>query len=146
MPTARARRIVDAEPAAVWAVVADPRRLADWWPLVARVEGIGGRLFTTVLVSQRGREVRADQRVVVEERGRRRVWALEVEGSPFARVFAASETEVRVAPADRGATEVRLELRQRLRGASRLGGLLVRRSSARQLRLALDGLERVLAE
>lgn len=143
MPTARARRIVDADPQAIWALVSDPRRLPEWWPLVARVEGVSGRLFTTVLVSPRGREVRADQRVVVEERGRRRVWALEVDGSPFERVFAASETEVRVAPADRGA-EVRLELRQRLRGAGRLGGLLVKRSSARQLRRALDGLERAL--
>ncbi len=38
-----------------------------------------------------------------------------------------------------------IELRQRMKGASRLGGLLVRRSARRQLRAALDALEAVLA-
>lgn len=145
MPTARARRIVDADPAAVWALVSDPRRLPEWWPMVVRVEGVTGRFFTLVLVSGRGREVRADQRVVAEDHRRRRVWALEVAGSPFERVFAASETAVRVAAAGEGRTEVALELRHRMRGANRFGGVFVKRSSRRQLRRALDGVEAVLS-
>jgi len=145
MPTARVRRTVEAPPAAVWAVAGDPHRLARWWPRAARVEDVSGRGFTLVLTSSRGREVRADQRMLAVDRGRRCSWALEVEGSPFARVFASSVTEVRLAPAGEGATEVELELRQRLRGAARLGGLLVRRASRRELRHAMDALEAEVA-
>jgi uncharacterized protein YndB with AHSA1/START domain len=139
----RAHRVVAAEPETVWRLVGDPNQLPRWWPRTVRVEGVTGREFTVVMTSSRGREVRADQRVVANDRGRRRVWALEVEGSPFATVFAGSETTVLLAPAD-GGTEVRLELRQKLRGAARLGALLVRRGSRRQLREALDGVAAAL--
>lgn len=140
MPVARARRTLPAPPEAVWAVVGDPRRLPRWWPRTMRVEGVSGRGFTAVMRSSRGRAIRADQRIVALERPRRCAWALEVDGTPFESVLAASETEVVLAPAD-GGTEVRLELRQRLRGASRLAGPLAWRSARRQLRAALDGLE-----
>ncbi|HEU4657162.1 MAG TPA: SRPBCC family protein [Capillimicrobium sp.] len=146
MPTARARRTLAADPAAVWALAGDPHQLPRWWPLTVRVEGVSGRAFTMVQLSKRGREVRADQRVTADDRPRRRAWALEVEGTPFESVFEASETEVALAPAAGGGTEVELALRQRLRGGARLMGPLVRRSSRRQLRAALDGLERALAE
>ena len=145
MPTVRARRTLQADPAAVWALVGDPRRLADWWPRVVRVEGVSGRQFTTVLLSKRGREVRADQRLLAEEHRRRRSWALEIAGTPFESVFASSETDVRITPADGGGTLVELELRQRLKGSARMGGLLLRRASRRQLREALDGLQAALS-
>jgi carbon monoxide dehydrogenase subunit G len=145
MPTTRVRRTVAASPAAVWALVGDPRELPRWWPRMARVEGVGPRGFTAVLTSKRGREVRADQRVLTSERDRRHGWALEVEGTPFQSVFAASETEVRLERADGGGTVVELQLRQRLRGGARFGGLLVRRASRRQLGEALDALERELS-
>ena len=145
MPTSSVSRTIPAAPQAVWALVGDARQLPRWWPRTVRVEDVRGRGFTLVLESKRGREVRADQVVIVEDRMRRRVWALEVEGTPFAAVFAASETEVGLAPADGGATEVTLELRQRLKGTNRLGGFLVRRSGRKQLRAALDALERELA-
>lgn len=141
MPTVRARRTVAAPPGAVWALVGDPRALARWWPRTARVENVSGRGFTLVLTSARGREVRADQRLVAVEPGRRCAWALQTEGTPFAGVFAASETEVRLADAGQGTTRVELELRQKLRGGARLGAPLVRRSSRRELRRALDALE-----
>lgn len=144
MPTARARRTVAADRATVWGLVGDARQLPRWWPLVVRVEDVAGDRFTTVMVSKRGREVRADQRVVAEERGRARTWALEVAGTPFASIFSASETEIRLTPADGGGTRVELLLRQRLRGGARFVGLLVRRASRRQLREALDGLEEAL--
>jgi uncharacterized protein YndB with AHSA1/START domain len=145
VPTARARRGVAAEPAAVWALAGDPNQLPRWWPLVVRVEGVSGRGFTTVSLSKRGREVRADQRVVADVRPRRRAWALEVAGTPFEAVFSASETELRLSPQEGGGTVVELELRQRLRGGSRVMGPLVRHASRRQLRQALDGLEQALA-
>ena len=144
MPTARVRRALPADPAAVWAIVGDPRRLPEWWPRAVRVEGVSGRAFTIVLMSKRGREVRADQRLLVEERGRRRAWALEVEGTPYAEVFTSSETEVRVSPQGDGAL-VELELRQRLRAGASLGSLLLRRASKRQLREAMGALEAALA-
>jgi uncharacterized protein YndB with AHSA1/START domain len=137
----RARRTVAAPPGAVWALVGDPQQFARWWPRATRVENVSGRGFTLVLQSSRGREVRADQRMLAADRGRRCGWALETQGTPFERVFAASETEVRLAPADGGGTRVELELRQRLRGAARLGGLLVRRAGRRELHSALDALE-----
>jgi uncharacterized protein YndB with AHSA1/START domain len=141
MPAMRARRTLAAAPSAVWALAGDPRQLARWWPRATRVENVSGRGFTLVLTSSRGREVRADQRMLASERGRRCSWALETEGTPFAGVFAASETEVRLAPAEEGGTRVELELRQKLRGGARLGGLLVRRAGRRELRHALDALE-----
>jgi uncharacterized protein YndB with AHSA1/START domain len=136
MPRVRARRVVASDPETVWRLVGDPNQLSRWWPRTVRVEGVTGRAFTIVMTSSRGREVRADQRVLADERLRRRAWALEVAGTPFESVFASSETEVSLAPAP-GGTEVSLELHQRLRGPSRLGGLLVRRSGRRQLRAAL---------
>ena len=142
MPTARASRTVPAAPAAVWKVASDPLTLPWWWPKVVRVEGASARAFTEVLQTERGRQVRADFRVLEHEQGRRRVWEQQLEGSPFERVLARSVTELRVVPRGSAETEVVLELRQRLRGVSRFGGFLVRRASRRQLLEALEGLER----
>jgi len=142
VPTARASRTVPAAPAAVWKVASDPLTLPWWWPKVVRVEGASARAFTEVLQTERGRQVRADFRVLEHEQGRRRVWEQQLEGSPFERVLARSVTELRVVPRGSAETEVVLELRQRLRGVSRFGGFLVRRASRRQLLEALEGLER----
>ena len=114
-----------------------------WWPRAVRVEGVRGDAFTLVLRSRQGREVRADHRVVASDRRRRRAWALEVAGTPFERVLAAHETEVRLAPEGSG-TRVELEQRMALRGASRLGAPLAWQSARRQLRAALDGVEDAL--
>jgi len=141
VPTSRARRTLPAAPEAVWRLVGDAHQLPRWWPRVARVERVSGKGFTVVLTSARGREVRADHRVTANDRGRRRAWAQELAGTPFERTFAAVDTEVRVAAADGGGTRLEIELRQRLRGLSRLGGLLVRRANRRQLRAALDAVE-----
>ena len=143
MPTARASRTLPAAPAAVWKIASDPLTLPWWWPRVVRVEGVSARHFTEVLQSERsGRQLRADFRVVEQDQGRRRVWAQQLEGSPFERVFTESVTELRLVPRGVAETEVVLELRQRLRGVSRFGGFMVTRASRRQLREALEALER----
>jgi uncharacterized protein YndB with AHSA1/START domain len=137
-------RTVAAPADAVWSVVADPRRLARWWPRCERVKGVRDDGWTTVLRSPRGRAVRADWRLDGEERGVRRAWVQELEpGSPFAKVLTERRVEARLAPAD-GATRVTLELRQRGRGWSRFGGPLLRRAARRELDGALDGLEDLL--
>jgi uncharacterized protein YndB with AHSA1/START domain len=138
MPTVRVRATVAATPVQTWRLVADPHQLPRWWPRAVRVEGVNGRGFTLVLSSARGRDVRADQRVVADDRPRRRAWAQQIAGTPFASTFVSSETEVRLEPAQAGAaTVLTLEVRQRLRGGAKLGGFLVRRSTRRQLRAAL---------
>jgi len=144
MATARASRTLPATSAAVWQVAADPRTLPRWWPRVVRVERVAGREFTQVMRTPRGREIRADFRVIDQDQGRRRVWAQQIDGTPFEKYFTSMVTELRVVPKGDDAT-VTLELRQRMRGISRFGGFLARRASRQTLREALRALERELA-
>ena len=136
-------RTVAAPPDAVWSLVADPRRLARWWPRCERVKGVTAESWTTVLRSPRGRPVRADWRLDGQERGVRRAWVQELTGTPFAKVLAERRVEARLAPVE-GGIRVTLELRQRGRGWSRFGGPLLRRAARRELDEALDGLEDLL--
>lgn len=142
MPVSRRSRVIPAAPAAVWGTVSDPYHLPRWWPNVQRVEAVTRDKFTEVLVADRqgARPVRADFRVVSQEAPTRRIWEQELEGSPFARVFAAVRVTAEVEPRD-GGTLVRLALEQRLRGASRFGAPFVRRGARRLLAQALDALE-----
>ena len=136
-------RTLAAPPEAVWSVVGDPKRLARWWPRVERVKSVSADGWTTVLRSSRGRPVRADWRLAEEERGVRRAWAQELDGTPFAKVLRERLVGARLDAAD-GGTKVTLEIRQRGRGWSRFGGVLLRRAAGKELDAALDGLERVL--
>ncbi|HWX45522.1 MAG TPA: SRPBCC family protein [Solirubrobacteraceae bacterium] len=145
MPTTQRTRTIAAPAGDVWALVSDPHHLPRWWPRVARVEGVEGDVFTKVLTSPRGRMVRADFQVVgVDERELVLRWAQQVEGTPFARLLAGAETELRLRPVGR-ATEVTIELRQALRGIfPRLGASRIRRAARATLDEALDGLERIV--
>jgi uncharacterized protein YndB with AHSA1/START domain len=134
-------RTLAAAPEAVWRVVGDPRSLARWWPRVERVKAVTGEGWTTVLRSERGRALRADWRVEANETGRRRAWAQELEGTPFAKVLAERHVEARLEPAGEG-TRVTLELRQRGRGMARFGRFMLRRAAKKELDGALDGLTR----
>jgi uncharacterized protein YndB with AHSA1/START domain len=134
-------RTLAAAPEAVWRVLADPRSLARWWPRVERVKGISGEGWTTVLRSERGRAVRADWRLDGQEAGRRRAWAQEIEGTPFAKVLAERRVEATVEPAGDGA-RVTIELRQRGRGMARFGRFMLRRAARQEIDGALDGLEK----
>jgi uncharacterized protein YndB with AHSA1/START domain len=137
-------RTVAAAPEAVWEVVAEPRRLARWWPRTERVKGITAKGWTTVLRSERGRAVRADWRLEQSERPVCRAWAQELDGTPFENVLSERRVEARLEAVD-GGTQVTLELRQQPRGRSKLGSLQMRRAAGRELDGALDGLEDVLA-
>lgn len=139
MRVRRTQRL-DAEPDRVWTVVADPWSLPRWWPRIERVESVDRDAWTSVLVGERGRSLRADWRVVDEEPGRRRRWAQDLEGSPFANLLTASEVEVALAPAGAGGTAVTIEIDQALRGWARLAPFLVKGAARRQADEALAGL------
>lgn len=143
MPTARRTRVLAAGPDAVWRVAGDPNHQPRWWPKVQRVEAVERDAFTRVYGTAKGRPVRAD--FLVAERGERRVvWRQRIEDTPFERILQASDTVVAVEPASEGGTRVTLEVRQRLRGLSKLGGFLVKRATRKQLDEALDALEGVV--
>jgi uncharacterized protein YndB with AHSA1/START domain len=143
VPTTRRRRTLEAPPSAVWSVVTDPHHLPRWWPRAARVEDVGGERWTLVLSTAKGRSVRADYRVVETEHERRHRFAQELAGSPFERLLRSSEIEIALEPAN-GGTLVTMELSQKLRGASRLGGFMFRGAARRTLDEALESLERAV--
>jgi carbon monoxide dehydrogenase subunit G len=140
VPVTRRSRTVPAPPAAVWQTVADPHQQPRWWPRVERVEGVDGRGFTQVLRSDRGAVVRADFRFGQRNKPRVVVWTQDLEGTPFAKLLAQSETRVTLEPSGDAATRVELRLAQKLQGVARFGGFMVRRAARRQLDTALDAL------
>jgi uncharacterized protein YndB with AHSA1/START domain len=146
----RVSRTLAAPPTAVWRLVGDPHHQPRWWPRVTRMEGVEEARFTQVLATERSRGVRADFVVVERVADERVCWRQELVGTPFERLLDAAQTTVALAPAGEPAadgpqaTDVSIELRQRLRGWSRLVPFLFRRAAKRQLGEALDGLERAL--
>jgi uncharacterized protein YndB with AHSA1/START domain len=154
VPTARRSRIIAAPVEQLWELVCDPHHLPRWWPRVTRVEEVHGGAFTEVMRTRKGKIVRADFDVVrKDEHERLCTWSQRVEGTPFAKVLRAAETDVSLAPSGE-ATEVTIELRQTLAGPApglgvlagispRLGGRMVRRAAERTLEEALDGLEQI---
>jgi uncharacterized protein YndB with AHSA1/START domain len=145
VPTVRRSRTLRATPEEVWAIVGDAYHLPRWWPRVTRVEGVDDGAFTQVLTTAKGVPVRADFHVVESAAPRVRRWAQQLVNTPFERVLAASEVEVRLERDGDAATRVAVSLVQRLRGMARLGSFLVRRAGRRQLDAALDGLEALVA-
>jgi BMFP domain-containing protein YqiC len=103
--------------------------------------------FTEVLMSGRGKMVRADFKRLSVVPEHMIVWAQQVEGTPFARILTSAETEIRLADAHGAhgpATDVTIELRQTMHGfLARLGSHLVRRAAGSTIEEALDGLERI---
>lgn len=149
MKTSRSRSIAAARPD-VWEVVSNPYHLARWWPKVARVEAVQertrgkGTLWTKVLQTQAGRQVRADFRCLFSKAPSAYGWEQEIEGSPFAKVLRSSEVGIELEESG-GGTLVTLRAQQRLRGLSRFGGgFMLKRATNRQLEEALAGLERAL--
>jgi uncharacterized protein YndB with AHSA1/START domain len=143
VPTTRRSRTIAAPVDEVWTIVADPHHLPRWWPRVTRVEGVDAEGFTVVLATDKGRGVRADYRVVDSDPPCLHSWAQEVQGTPFEGILKESRTEVRLEP-EGADTQITIAVRQKLRSFARLGGMLVRRASGRQLDEALEGLEAVV--
>jgi hypothetical protein len=109
------------------------------------MEGVEDDRFTQVFMTKKGRPVRVDFRLLCSEPPRRRSWEQEIEGTPFERVLNESVVEVELEPEGSG-TRVTIAQRQRLRGYSRTGGLLLRRATGGKLQEALDGIVRACAE
>jgi hypothetical protein len=110
-----------------------------WWPRVSRVEGVDADGWTTILGSPRGRDVRAEWRLVESEAPVRRRWAQELAGSPFERLFVQNEVEVRVSD-----ERVEIEIEQRVRGWARLAPFMVRRAAKKVADEALERLAEIL--
>jgi uncharacterized protein YndB with AHSA1/START domain len=144
VPATRRSRDLAADPEAVWLVLADPHHLPRWWPRATRAEGVSGDRWTLVMTSSRGRAVRADYRLVESREPECLRWEQELEDTPFERLLAESRTTVLIEGLAGGGTRVTLELRQKMRGLARFGGVIVRRATGRLLEEALDGLEQAL--
>ncbi len=154
MRTSRSR-LIAAAPREIWAVVEDPHHFPRWWPGVVRVEGVGPDRFTQVYTTKKGRTVRIDFRLRDSEppdqasvAPGRRSWEQEIPGTPFERVLSEAVTEIRLEPAEasgRAGSTVTITLHQKLRGYSKTGGWLLRRSTNSRLDEALAGLDRIFA-
>jgi uncharacterized protein YndB with AHSA1/START domain len=148
VPTAQRSRTIAASPQELWEVLGDPHHLPRWWPRVNRVESVDEHAFTEVLMSGKGKMVRADFRLLDATSLRRVVWSQQVANTPFARILTSAETEISLSDtgaSDGPATEVTIELRQTMHGfLARMGSHLVRRAAGSTIEEALDGLERIV--
>ena len=140
------KRVIAAEPAAVWKLVSDPHSIPRWWPRAMRVEDVRSVRSTVVHSSwraERGRGVRADYRCTASTAERRYAWEQEVAGTPFERILRSSKLEIGL-DGDAGGTRVTLTSEENLRGLSRLGAGMMRGATRRRLDEALDGIGRAL--
>ncbi len=141
----RRSRTVAAPVDDVWRIVRDPYHLPRWWPKTERVEGVSSGGWTSVLMTDKGRSIKADYRVELSKGGERRIWSQELPGTPFERLFREVVFEVDLAPGS-GGTEVALETRQKPRGWARFGGVMLRKAAKRQADEALAGLAGLVEE
>jgi uncharacterized protein YndB with AHSA1/START domain len=142
----RRERVVSGAPDDVWRVVSDPARLPAWWPGVSRVEDASRQAWTTVLVSPKGKSVRADYSLVHAREPELLRWKQEVEESPFERLLSSASTEIALEPEPSGGTRVRLRLDQRPRGWARFSPFQLRAAARRQAEEALAGLAELLGD
>lgn len=138
----RGETVVAAVPQDVWRVISDPARLPEWWPSVTRVEEATPQAWTTVFGSPKGKTVRADYTRIAAEEPERLVWRQEVEASPFERILASATTSIEL-DADGAGTHVTIALDQKPRGWARFAPLQFRAAGLRQVKGALEGLERL---
>lgn len=141
MSTVRRTRLLAAPPEEVWKTVGDVRRMARWWPRLWRVEDVDGDRFTQVSRTDAGREVRADYAVTEREDARLLAIEQELAGTPFEGVLRSASTRIELEAEGEAATRVTITVQRRMRGRGRLGSVLVRRGTGRQLDAALDELD-----
>jgi uncharacterized protein YndB with AHSA1/START domain len=122
----------------VWDVVSDPYSLPRWWPRVQRVEEVSDSGWTMVLMSDRGKPIRADYTLADSRPMELLEWQQELEETPFERML--SQSRIVIQLESDGTTIVTLRSTERLRGLARLGSLMVRRATHKRLSQALEGL------
>jgi uncharacterized protein YndB with AHSA1/START domain len=142
----RRERTLPGAPTEIWRIVSDPERLPAWWPGVSRVEEASREAWTTVLVSPKGKSVRADYSLVESREPECLRWRQEVEESPFERLLAEASTELALEPDPGGGTRVRLTLSQRPRGWARFSPFQLRAAAGRQAEAALEGLASLVGD
>jgi len=122
----------------VWNVVSDPYSLPRWWPRVQRVEEVTESGWTMVLMSDRGKPIRADYTLADSRPMEMLEWRQELVETPFERML--SQSRILIELESEGTTVVTLRSTERLRGLARLGSLMVRRATRKRLSQALDDL------
>ena len=70
-------------------MVSDPYALPRWWPRVTRVEEVSDRGWTMVLVSDRGKPIRADYTLAEARPMELLEWQQELDETPFERMLSA---------------------------------------------------------
>jgi uncharacterized protein YndB with AHSA1/START domain len=140
----RRERVLPGVPSDIWRIVSDPARLPAWWPGVSRVEDASRDAWTTVLVSPKGKSIRADYTLLEALEPDRLEWRQEVEESPFERLLSSATTLLELEADAGGGTRVRLTLDQRPRGWARFSPFQLRAAATRQAEGALEGLAELL--
>ena len=141
MPTTRRSRVLEASPDRVWRIVGDPHHMPRWWPKVRRVEAVRDNGFTQVMRTEKGKDVRADFRIVEDEPPRLLRFEQDIEGTPFEGFLQSSSTSIEAAPAGEG-TKVTITTKHALRGVARLGGgTMLKRATKKQIDEALTALD-----
>lgn len=139
MPTVSRTEVIAAPAQRIWDLVTDPYSLPRWWPRAQRVEEASPEAWTVVLSSDRGKPVRADYTRTRVEPPTLVEWTQELAETPFERLLSEARVQIRIGgEADR--SSVQITAVERLRGLSRLGGLMVRRATRRRLDEALERL------
>jgi uncharacterized protein YndB with AHSA1/START domain len=129
----------------VWRVVSDPYALPRWWPRVTRVEEVSDSGWTVVLVSDRGKPIRADYTLAEARPMELLEWHQELDETPFERMLSASRLVIELQHDEEAdTTAVLLRSTERLRGLARLGSPMVRRATRKRLTQALEQLEEVV--
>ena len=106
-----------------------------------RVEEVSERGWTIVLVSDRGKPVRADYTLAEARPMELLEWRQELEETPFERMLSSSRIVIEFEPgAEDSETQVVLRSTERLRGLARLGSPMVRRATRKRLSEALEQL------
>ena len=141
MPVVTEHCDLDAPVERIWKVVSDPYSLPRWWPRVQRVEEVSDEGWTMVLLSDRGKPIRADYTLADARPMELLEWRQELEETPFERMLSQSRLVIEL-DGDEGSasTAVKLRSTERLRGLARLGSPMVRRATRRRLSRALEQL------
>ena len=141
MPAVTENLGFDAPLERVWNVVSDPYSLPRWWPRVQRVEEVTETGWTMVLVSDRGKPIRADYSLKRSQPMELLEWEQELAETPFERMLSLSRLIFEFEwDDDDDVTVVVIRSYERLRGLARLGSPMVRRATRKRLGAALEQL------